>query len=192
MAPTSCFCLQFFEGKLVDGDLKTGGHILQATSGSGANRQTFNYSTGKALRRHTILILLRTAACSMPPSNTAFGTHSSPTACRSRCGQWQLWRGVPGNLLRDGGDGEQTASSISTARSPQAINQQSVFFAALVQVAIKKVLQDKRFKNRELQIMKMVDHPNIVRLKHCFYSRKFEWLSCISWQQGSTEMCSSV
>ena len=39
-----------------------------------------------------------------------------------------------------------------------------------MQVAIKKALQDKRFKNRELQIMKMVDHPNIVRLKHCFYS----------------------
>ena len=32
------------------------------------------------------------------------------------------------------------------------------------------MLQDKRFKNRELQIMKMVDHPNIVKLKHCFYS----------------------
>lgn len=38
------------------------------------------------------------------------------------------------------------------------------------QVAIKKVLQDKRFKNRELQIMKMVNHPNIVKLKQCFYS----------------------
>ena len=37
-------------------------------------------------------------------------------------------------------------------------------------VAIKKVLQDKRFKNRELQIMRMVAHPNIVTLKHCFYS----------------------
>lgn len=37
-------------------------------------------------------------------------------------------------------------------------------------VAIKKVLQDKRFKNRELQIMKAVDHPNIVKLKHCFFS----------------------
>eukprot|EP00879_Flechtneria_rotunda_P002288 GHRR01002481.1.p1 GENE.GHRR01002481.1~~GHRR01002481.1.p1 ORF type:complete len:428 (+),score=129.87 GHRR01002481.1:111-1394(+) len=37
-------------------------------------------------------------------------------------------------------------------------------------VAIKKVLQDKRFKNRELQIMKMVNHPNIVRLKQCFYA----------------------
>ena len=36
-------------------------------------------------------------------------------------------------------------------------------------VAIKKVLQDKRFKNRELQIMKVVDHPNIIKLKQCFY-----------------------
>jgi len=38
-------------------------------------------------------------------------------------------------------------------------------------VAIKKVLQDRRFKNRELQIMGMLDHPNVVALKHCFYSK---------------------
>eukprot|EP00249_Psilotum_nudum_P021599 c28168_g2_i1 orf=774-1865(+) len=37
-------------------------------------------------------------------------------------------------------------------------------------VAIKKVLQDKRYKNRELQIMRVLDHPNVVTLKHCFYS----------------------
>ncbi|XP_042512885.1 shaggy-related protein kinase epsilon-like isoform X2 [Macadamia integrifolia] len=37
-------------------------------------------------------------------------------------------------------------------------------------VAIKKVLQDKRYKNRELQIMQLLDHPNVVNLKHCFYS----------------------
>ncbi|TYZ59676.1 hypothetical protein PybrP1_011337 [[Pythium] brassicae (nom. inval.)] len=36
-------------------------------------------------------------------------------------------------------------------------------------VAIKKVLQDKRFKNRELQIMRQLSHVNIVPLKHCFY-----------------------
>ena len=41
---------------------------------------------------------------------------------------------------------------------------------ACVQVAIKKVLQDKRFKNRELQIMRMTSHTNIVQLKHCFYT----------------------
>ena len=37
-------------------------------------------------------------------------------------------------------------------------------------VAIKKVLQDRRFKNRELAVMKMVRHPNIVCLRHCFYT----------------------
>ena len=41
---------------------------------------------------------------------------------------------------------------------------------SLSQVAIKKVLQDKRFKNRELQIIRMMDHPNVVQLKHCFFS----------------------
>ncbi|KAG0221869.1 regulator of ime2 [Actinomortierella wolfii] len=49
-----------------------------------------------------------------------------------------------------------------------------VFQAKLVgsseDAAIKKVLQDKRFKNRELQIMRLVSHPNIVDLKAFFYS----------------------
>jgi len=50
-----------------------------------------------------------------------------------------------------------------------------VFQARLVpsndEVAIKKVLQDKRFKNRELQIMRSVRHPNIVNLRAFFYSQ---------------------
>lgn len=37
-------------------------------------------------------------------------------------------------------------------------------------VAIKKVLQDKRYKNRELQIMRKLNHCNIVKLKYFFYS----------------------
>jgi glycogen synthase kinase 3 beta len=37
-------------------------------------------------------------------------------------------------------------------------------------VAIKKVLQDKRFKNRELQIMRKLEHQNVVKLKYFFYS----------------------
>uniref|UniRef100_A0A0V0ICN3 non-specific serine/threonine protein kinase n=1 Tax=Solanum chacoense TaxID=4108 RepID=A0A0V0ICN3_SOLCH len=37
-------------------------------------------------------------------------------------------------------------------------------------VAIKKVLQDRRYKNRELQLMRTMDHTNVVCLKHCFYS----------------------
>ncbi|KAK8469533.1 hypothetical protein PHAVU_005G094100 [Phaseolus vulgaris] len=37
-------------------------------------------------------------------------------------------------------------------------------------VAIKKVLQDRRYKNRELQLMRMMDHPNVISLRHCFFS----------------------
>ncbi|VDD89762.1 unnamed protein product [Enterobius vermicularis] len=37
-------------------------------------------------------------------------------------------------------------------------------------VAIKKVLQDKRFKNRELQIMQKINHKNIVQLKYFYYT----------------------
>jgi serine/threonine protein kinase len=54
----------------------------------------------------------------------------------------------------------------------------AVFQARVVEtnevVAIKKVLQDKRFKNRELSTMKMLakkKHPYIVFLKHYFISK---------------------
>jgi len=39
-------------------------------------------------------------------------------------------------------------------------------------VAIKRVLQDRRYKNRELQIMKMVHHPNVVNLQNSFYEHE--------------------
>ena len=38
-------------------------------------------------------------------------------------------------------------------------------------VAIKKVYQDKRYKNRELQIMREMKHPNIVNLRHAFFTQ---------------------
>lgn len=37
-------------------------------------------------------------------------------------------------------------------------------------VAIKKVYQDKRYKNREYLITKDLNHPNIVKLSHAFYT----------------------
>ncbi|XP_020202510.1 shaggy-related protein kinase eta [Cajanus cajan] len=37
-------------------------------------------------------------------------------------------------------------------------------------VAIKKVLQDRRYKNHELQLMRKMDHPNVISLKHRFFS----------------------
>lgn len=38
------------------------------------------------------------------------------------------------------------------------------------QVAIKKVFQDKRYKNRELQILKDLTHPNVIRIRNSFYT----------------------
>lgn len=37
-------------------------------------------------------------------------------------------------------------------------------------MAIKKVLQDRRYKNRELSVMRMLNHPNVVHLKQSFFS----------------------
>eukprot|EP00882_Tetradesmus_deserticola_P006949 GHRQ01007320.1.p1 GENE.GHRQ01007320.1~~GHRQ01007320.1.p1 ORF type:complete len:371 (+),score=115.59 GHRQ01007320.1:156-1268(+) len=96
---------QVFEGRVVEGEGRTGGHVITATAGNGTSKQTYNYATERIV------------------GNGSFGV-------------------------------VYQATCLETAET----------------VAIKKVLQDKRFKNRELQIMKMVNHPNIVRLKQCFYS----------------------
>jgi glycogen synthase kinase 3 beta len=37
-------------------------------------------------------------------------------------------------------------------------------------VAVKKVFQDKRYKNREFQILKALDHPNVIKMKYAFLS----------------------
>ena len=37
--------------------------------------------------------------------------------------------------------------------------------------AIKRVFQDKKYKNRELEILKELNHPNVVNLKHYFYTK---------------------
>ena len=37
-------------------------------------------------------------------------------------------------------------------------------------MAIKKVYQDKRYKNRELQILRILRHPFCIKMKHYFYT----------------------
>ena len=37
-------------------------------------------------------------------------------------------------------------------------------------VAIKKVLQDKRYKNRELQILKLLHHPNVLEIINHYFT----------------------
>ena len=49
-----------------------------------------------------------------------------------------------------------------------------VFQAKVIQtgevVAIKKVCQDRRYKNREYTLTKTLNHPNIIILTHEFYT----------------------
>jgi serine/threonine protein kinase len=37
-------------------------------------------------------------------------------------------------------------------------------------VAVKKVLQDRRYKNRELSMMKELSHQNVIRMRKAFYT----------------------
>ena len=37
-------------------------------------------------------------------------------------------------------------------------------------VAIKKVYQDKKYKNRELEILKIIDHPSILKMRDSFFT----------------------
>eukprot|EP01029_Cantina_marsupialis_P029526 TRINITY_DN781801_c0_g1_i1.p1 TRINITY_DN781801_c0_g1~~TRINITY_DN781801_c0_g1_i1.p1 ORF type:complete len:374 (+),score=91.23 TRINITY_DN781801_c0_g1_i1:86-1207(+) len=79
-------------------------------------------------------------------------------------------------IIKNGVDQKKQQSTISYATIRIVGNGSFgvVFQASVIEtgevVAIKKVFQDKRFKNRELQIMRKLNHPNIVLLKHCFYS----------------------
>ncbi|EGF76935.1 hypothetical protein BATDEDRAFT_20902 [Batrachochytrium dendrobatidis JAM81] len=77
-------------------------------------------------------------------------------------------------LANDGKTGEAIELSYSNNKVIGNGSFGVVFQAKLIPSgefgAIKKVLQDKRFKNRELQIMRLVAHPNIVALQAFFYS----------------------
>lgn len=91
-------------------------------------------------------------------------------------------------VSRDKDGGKMTTVIATTGSSPDQAHEISycdtkvigngsfgvVYQARLVEngelVAIKKVLQDKRFKNRELQIMRQLDHCNIVKLEYFFYT----------------------
>jgi len=80
-------------------------------------------------------------------------------------------------VASDGKSGEQKEISYTNCKVIGNGSFGVVFAARLLnvpkddeEIAIKKVLQDKRFKNRELQIMRLVSHPNVVDLKSFFYS----------------------
>ena len=51
-------------------------------------------------------------------------------------------------------------------------------------LAIKRVFQDKRYHNRELEILKELNHPNIINLRHFFYTKGKDeseiFLNCVT------------
>ncbi|CAG9313720.1 unnamed protein product [Blepharisma stoltei] len=80
------------------------------------------------------------------------------------------------SLSRMSIDEKKQANSNSTYNADKIAGSGSfgtVYQATIAQtgetVAIKKVLQDPRYKNRELQIIKELVHPNVVAFKHAFY-----------------------
>lgn len=85
---------------------------------------------------------------------------------RTHCGDWVIWNCLPGMPLL----------YLLLLPSPYIMTHANSFsFQAKCletgePVAIKKVLQDRRYKNRELQLMRMMNHPNVISLKHRFFS----------------------
>jgi len=74
-----------------------------------------------------------------------------------------------------GGDSSKRASFTYNAERVLGSGSFGIVYQAQVvetgeSVAIKKVFQDKRYKNRELQIMKELRHQNVVELKHAFFT----------------------
>nr|TKV90262.1 hypothetical protein SEVIR_9G017300v2 [Setaria viridis]TKV90263.1 hypothetical protein SEVIR_9G017300v2 [Setaria viridis] len=75
-----------------------------------------------------------------------------------------------GSDVTDSSSNEASHIKATTIRGHNGLPKQAKCRETGEIVAIKKVLQDKRYKNRELQIMHMLDHPNIIGLKHYFFS----------------------
>ena len=69
----------------------------------------------------------------------------------------------------------RAASSLARPSSSSTSRQGVVFEAKILEtgetVAIKKVLQDKRYKNRELQILKELNHPNVLKMIYAYFSQ---------------------
>ncbi|GJU27134.1 retrovirus-related pol polyprotein from transposon TNT 1-94 [Tanacetum coccineum] len=73
-----------------------------------------------------------------------------------------------GQLMRQG-SGIRVLMNIAT----DILDMQTISYMAehvVGQGSFAIVFQDKRYKNRELQTMRLLGHPNVVSLKHCFFS----------------------
>lgn len=162
--------------------------------GGGSGSGSGNSGSGSRVSMDT----LRAAMPASSPSRSATAAGSAqrmpraapssrpPTAASSR----QDKRAADEEPVRSASAADAAASTSASRPSPSSSPRQTisysadrvigkgsfgvVFLATVVEtgepVAIKKVVQDKRYKNRELQVMRMLTHTNIVELRHCFYS----------------------
>lgn len=96
---------------------------------------------------------------STTPSATSSQQQTSTTSATNNCGQDSSTVDITYVDLKIIGNGSFGVVYQATLTSPTH-----------EQIAIKKVLQDKRFKNRELQIMRRLDHCNVVKLKYYFHT----------------------
>ncbi|CAG9313904.1 unnamed protein product [Blepharisma stoltei] len=103
--------------------------------------------------------------------NTSVAHNVSSTSARRRVGD------LSDSMNRMNIEERKIGSGSFTYNCDKVVGQGSfgkVYQAVIAEtgetVAIKKVLQDRRYKNRELQIMKELNHPNVVTLRHAFYT----------------------
>lgn len=133
-----------------------------ATPGGGPDRpQEITYTDTKVIGNGSFGIVYQARLVPNPNSNsastsTAAATSSSTSSTPNASSMSATSQGASSS-------GSNTAVAAGTASS-------STSSPASEMVAIKRVLQDKRFKNRELQIMRRLDHCNIVKLKYYFYT----------------------
>lgn len=104
-----------------------------------------------------------------PPASGSSSSSSKPAA-KASLAEDKSYRGkvMPGNTMKGNGVTYQVDRIVGHGSFGVVFQATTVGTGEVV--AIKKVLQDKRFKNRELQIMRLLSHPNVVALKNSFYS----------------------
>jgi glycogen synthase kinase 3 beta len=104
----------------------------------------------------------------VPPVPVSASSAAKPAAKASLEDKSYRGKVLPGNTMKGNGVTYQVDRIVGHGSFGLVFQATTIGSGEVV--AIKKVLQDKRFKNRELQIMRLLSHPNVVALKNSFYS----------------------
>lgn len=159
---------------------------MASASGSSTNRPSTRGAGGDTAHSGAAAQPLAGGSPSLPPANrpNTRGAETNTQLPPLPYGASADLKKVQASLDRMGGsgtkvervDGEGSVWDNYTYNAERVLGSGAfgiVYQARIVEtgdlVAIKKVLQDARFKNRELEIMQELKHPNIVELKHAFH-----------------------